>query len=132
MHSRLIKKFSLYLICLACFVPTYTIAAEQAGVEHIVLLWLKQPGNQQHRQQLIDASKTLKAIALIEQLKIGAVLHSDRAIVDDSFDLGLIMTFTSSANMQQYLQHPLHISIVKEKIKPLVAKIVVYDFLLLK
>ncbi|NNJ93613.1 MAG: Dabb family protein, partial [Halobacteria archaeon] len=61
-------------------------------------------------------------------LKSGSAITSERAIVDSSFDVALIVSFTNRSDMDDYLVHPLHVQLVKETLKPLVAKIRVFDF----
>jgi len=48
--------------------------------------------------------------------------------VDDSFDVGILLTFPDRQTMNAYLTHPDHKQAVKNVLKPLVSKIVVYDF----
>lgn len=98
-------------------------------LEHVVVVWLKDPGNATHRQTIIDESEVLRTIPGVLSLKSGAVIPSERTIVDSSFDVALIVSFADAAAMQAYLGHPLHVQLVNETLKPLVAKIRVYDFL---
>lgn len=98
------------------------------GINHVVLIWLKEPANQQHRQTVISASEELKSIPGIEKLRAGEALPSDRKIVDDSFDVGVYMLFKNKSAMQRYTSHPEHVEIVKSRIAPLAEKIVIYDF----
>lgn len=97
-------------------------------VQHIVLCWLKEAGNEEHRQKIIDTSYLFGKIPGVVSVSAGEVIMSDREIVDDSFDVGIILTFASIEDMQQYLVHPEHKRAVKEELLPLTGKIVVYDF----
>ena len=101
---------------------------DDEGVIHTVFLWLKQPGNPQHRQQLLQATDRLRAIPGVVDIRFGEKIESDRDIVDDSFDIGIYVYFADTAAMSRYLVHPLHTSVVTHDIKPLVSRIVVYDF----
>jgi len=101
-------------------------------VVHVVLLWLKEPGNNQHIQKIIDTSYKLHEIPELIKLRVGKSIPSDRKIVDDSFDVGLYMTFNNEEDMQLYLDHPKHKEIVKSVLKPLVSRILVYDFVTAK
>ncbi len=57
------------------------------------------------------------------------VIQSGREIVDGSFDVAIYLSFGSKQILQEYLVHPVHKNAVKEILKPLVRKIVVYDFI---
>lgn len=106
-----------------------TIAPPAASgtVDHVVLIWLKRPGNAADRQAILAASNDLRVIPGIQFLDAGTALASDRPIVDDSFDVGLSMRFDSTKSLRAYEADPLHVKKVTEVLKPLTKKIVVYD-----
>ena len=58
----------------------------------------------------------------------GEPIESERKIVDDSFDVAILIRFASRADMQRYLDHPVHRAAVQKVIAPLTRKILVYDF----
>ena len=97
-------------------------------IEHIVIVWLKEPGNAEHRERIIAESEILKDIPGVLSLKSGSVITSDRSIVDSSFDVALIVSFEDQATLDSYVIHPTHIKLLEETLKPLVEKIQVYDF----
>ena len=97
-------------------------------LEHIVIVWLKDPGNLAARERIIEASEALRAIPGVVSLKSGTMVPSDRPIVDSSFDVALVITLIDASALQAYLAHPLHVTLVEETLKPLVERIRVYDF----
>lgn len=101
--------------------------AARGTVDHVVLIWLKRPGNEADRQAVRAAADELRAIPGIRFLDHGTPLASDRPVVDDSFDVGLVMRFDSAASLQSYETHPVHVAKVKEVLLPLSRKILVYD-----
>ena len=86
-------------------------------VYHVVICRLKESGNNEARQKIIEASQGFAAI------------HSEREIVDSSFDVAIYLSFENEQKLQDYLVHPIHKNAVKEILKPLVSKVVVYDFI---
>ena len=97
-------------------------------VEHIVLVWLKKPGAQADRDKIIAASKELKAsIPEVRRLSVGPALPSDRPVVDDSFDVALVMAFENPEDLARYEASSAHQKAVKETLGPLASKIVVHD-----
>ncbi|MGB1580528.1 MAG: Dabb family protein [Nevskiales bacterium] len=98
------------------------------GVIHVVMVWLKEPGNPAHRQQIISGSKKLEAIPGVQEIRVGEVVESEREVVDDSFDVALYMRFASEEAMQTYLAHPDHVNAVKEYFLPIMDRYRVYDF----
>ena len=118
------------ILLLALILPACSAALKSPDhtLEHIVVVWLNDPGNATHRQTIIDESEVLRTIPGVLSLKSGTVIPSERAIVDSSFDVALIVSFADAAALQAYLAHPLHVQLVNETLKALVAKIRVYDF----
>ena len=96
-------------------------------VYHIVLIWLKTYRNEMRINKIIDASKELKNIPGVLEVTTGKVLRSSRVIVDDTFDVSVIIKFASKDYLNDYLVHPIHVKIANEVIKPLANKITVYD-----
>ncbi|MES2440378.1 MAG: Dabb family protein [Verrucomicrobiota bacterium] len=114
---------TLSLVSCASIAPP----APQGSVDHVVLLWLKRPGNTTDRQTVLAASDELRMIPGLRFLDAGTPLASDRPIVDDSFDIGLTMRFDSVDALRAYETHPLHVKKVTDVLKPLSRKIQVYD-----
>ena len=107
------------------------LAAEpgsDAAVVHVVLVWLKEPGNPEHRQRIIDASREFETIPGVIDVSVGEVVTSDRPIVDDSFDVGLYLTFFSVDAMNTYLADGRHQKTLREVFRPLSERYIVYDF----
>ena len=102
--------------------------ADGPGVIHVVLVWLKEPGNAEHRQKIIEGSKKLDDIPGVEEILVGQAVPSEREVVDDSFDVALYMRFPNNKAMQDYLVHPEHVEIVKTEFVPLMDYYKVYDF----
>jgi len=102
--------------------------SENANVYHVVICWLKDPGNDSQRQKLIEETKKLQSIPGIVSIQVGNMLPSNRPIVDSSYDIGIIMSFKDETAMNRYLQDPTHQKATKEILTPLTSKIIVYDF----
>ena len=96
-------------------------------VYRVVLIWLKTYRNEMRINKIINASKELKNIPGVLEVSTGKVLRSARVIVDDTFDVSIIIKFASKEYLKDYLVHPIHIKIANEVIKPLANKITVYD-----
>jgi hypothetical protein len=97
-------------------------------VIHVVLIWLKDPGNPQHRQQIVAAAREFQQIPGVIEVRVGESLASERDVVDDSFDVGMFMSFASVGDMNSYLASPAHVQAVQNKLAPLADHYLVYDF----
>ena len=103
-----------------------------APVHHFVICWLKDPGNAEQRQQLISASYELASIPGVVSVAAGTAIASDRPVVDGSYDVAILFTFSSSEDLAAYLEHPDHLRATREVLKPLVDRVVIYDFVAAK
>ena len=101
---------------------------EEAKLYHLVFCWLKDEGNEVHRQKIISATQTFRDIPGVIQAEAGQVVASDRDIVDDSFDIGILIVTKNQADLKKYLEHPIHQKAKKEVLSPLVERVLVYDF----
>jgi heme-degrading monooxygenase HmoA len=122
----------LLLIFAACSEPLVPVPsagkATPATVHHVVVCWLKEPGNEIARAQLIGTSLGFKDLPGVVDVHAGTPLPSDRPVVDDSFDVAITMTFRDEAALRAYENHPAHKKAVEAVLKPLVARFVIYDF----
>lgn len=134
MNNR-IKASVIFLLLFLCILPVRAQAQNQSlpdrwdgAVKHVVLVWLKEPGNEQIRRQLIETSKSFEEIPGVVDVSAGTPLGSERPVVDDSFDVAVIITFQSIEAMQNYETHPIHTKAVEEVLRPVTDRMVVYDF----
>ncbi|QXP86118.1 Dabb family protein [Methylococcus sp. Mc7] len=104
------------------------IPADGGRVQHVVIVWLKDHGNPAARQQYIENSRRLGKLPMVLRYQVGTVLAGDRAVVDGSYDVGVVATFENDQALRDYLAHPEHRKVIEESLKPLVEKAVVYDF----
>jgi hypothetical protein len=124
-HFNILVISATLLGCASVSAPAHQ--PTDASVRHIVLVWLKDPGNTQNRTRVIEASKSLSSIPGVLDVAAGPVIKSEREIVDSTFDVGIVFTLKNEAALQSYLIHPLHIRAMKETLSPLVKKVLVYD-----
>ncbi len=95
---------------------------------HVVLCWLKDPGNSEQRKKIINMTESFNQIPSVLDARAGGPIMSERAIVDDSFDVGIIVEVSDENGLQEYLDHPIHQKAKKEVLLPLIDRVLVYDF----
>lgn len=104
-------------------------AAIEKRVNHIVLCWLKEPGNIGQSKKIIEASRSFTDIPGVLEIRTGRAIKSDRDVVDDSFDVGICITLRTPEDLERYTTHPIHTAAIKNVLLPFVDRIVVYDFI---
>jgi hypothetical protein len=107
-------------------------AAKEPGlnsgrVAHVVVCWLKEPGNAEQRETLIRTSQQFVQIPGVVDVIAGVPIPSDRSVVDSSYDVAIVMIFESQQALSEYAIHPLHQQAVKEQLMPMVEKLLIYD-----
>jgi len=100
-----------------------------SGVSHVVLVWFKDTVSTTDIADIHARSLELHSIPGLTSIQAGAAVPSERPIVDDSFDLGLVMRFKTVEAMQAYLTHPQHKALVRQHIRGKVKRLQVYDIL---
>jgi hypothetical protein len=56
------------------------------------------------------------------------VIPSNRPKVDDTFDVAVTVTFENTKVFKNYMQSKKHKQMLKDQLKPLVNRVVVYNF----
>lgn len=96
-------------------------------IQHVVLCWLKEPGNTVHRRQLIETSRTFENIPGVLSVHAGTAVPATRRIEDSSFDVGIVVSVRDKAALSAYQAHPVHQQALTNILTPLVNRIQVYD-----
>ena len=117
-----------FMLFLGCSVSNHDPVNTEPVLTHVVLCWLKEPGNAEQRDRIIEMTETFRAIPGVRAARAGNPIMSDRDIVDDSFDVGIIIEVKDEAGLKKYLDHPIHQKAKKEVLLPLVDRVLVYDF----
>jgi hypothetical protein len=116
----------LILLSLSCQTANHSEPAS-GHVDHVVLMWLKDPTDHAARQKIIEAGETFRQIPGVLAVHHGRAVPSTRPIVDSSFDIGFVITFKDRASLDGYGPHPIHQKAAQELIQPNTKKIQVYD-----
>jgi hypothetical protein len=126
---RIKSQLIMVPLLLMMLISGFCYASESKSLTHVVIVWLKPEfKNDQFLNQLLEANKKLASIPSMQSIETGRAIQSERKIVDDSYDIGMVMMFKSEDDMNDYLVHPVHIEFLENFIKGKVDKVVVYDF----
>ena len=115
---------SLLLALLLFLVPGCAGTGDPAPgqIQHVVVMWLKEPGDAEGRAKVIEASRALASIPGVLAVRVGEPLPSEREVVDDSFDVAIVLTLADAAALAAYEAHPDHVGAVEDVLAPLVAR----------
>ncbi len=104
-------------------------AAKAGKLYHVGLVWLKEPGNTEHRQKIIAAAHSFaREIPEVRFLSVGQTLPKTSSWTDSSFDICFVMRLEDQAAMDRYAKNPVHQKAAQEVFLPLSQKILFYDF----
>lgn len=124
-----------YFICILVLLLATSCASPSklsttGALHHVGLVWLKQPGNEAHRQRLVDAVHAfLRDIPEVRGVSVGCALPQKSELVDSSFDVCFVMQFDDQDAMDKYAMHASHKKAAEDAFLPLARKIVFYDFM---
>ena len=96
---------------------------------HVGLVWLKEPGNAEHRQKIIAAAHSFaREIPEVEFLSAGQTVPKRSELVDASFDICFVMRLENKAALDRYGKHPIFQKAAQEVFLPLSQRTLFYDF----
>ena len=95
---------------------------------HIVILWADPAKPNAADEIQAAANRLLKNIPGVVQFHAGKMVGSVRPVVDQTYQVALNIIFTSKQAEAEYQVHPQHVEFVTNYVKPLVKKVVIYDF----
>jgi hypothetical protein len=98
-----------------------------SAVSHIVFVWAKENTSKKNIAAMISHAAILSKITGVNSIKVGTAVPSDRSTVDDSYDVGITLSFDTVDAMQAYLEHPEHVNYVSTYVKPYAEKLRIYD-----
>jgi hypothetical protein len=120
--------FALAPLLFGC--ATASRRPEVGTLHHVGLVWLKDPGNLEHRRQILSAAHSFaREIPEVRCLSVGQPPPGTHPYLDTSFDICLIMQFKDKAAMERYAEHPVHQKAAKEVFLPLSQRLLFYDFI---
>jgi len=123
------RKLLQSIVFLSLFFTAYiSHAQEDQRVSHVVVVWLKEPGNAKMRAQFVAASRALETLPGVLSRHVSAVIPSNRPKVDDTFDVAVTVTFKNQQALDAYMKSKKHKKMLDNKLKPLVNRVVVYNF----
>jgi len=95
---------------------------------HVVIFWTDSAHPGAVDELIAGAHKYLQPIPGILHFQIGKMVGSERPVVDQTYQVALNTVFSSKQAQDDYQVHPLHLEFVAKCVKPLVKRVLVYDF----
>ena len=130
--KRYLMKWLIPIVCiLASLVPVKAgdpPPARQGAFMHNVYFWLKADVSPSDKQELILLLKSLKAIDSVRSISVGTPAMTPRPVVDNSYDVALLVSFDDREGHDHYQTHQIHLDVVN-KINRMIDHFVVYDAL---
>ncbi len=96
------------------------------GFIHHVFFWLKNPGNKNDLQQLIDGLNQLSNASTIKDFHIGKPADTNRDVIDTSWSVSWLLLFDNKEDQDIYQTDSVHLKFIKD-CSHLWNKVLVYD-----
>jgi hypothetical protein len=97
-------------------------------LSHVVIFWTDSANPNSADELLAGANKFLKNIPGVLAFHVGKMVPSHRPVVEQSYQVALNISFADKNAEHNYQAHPQHLEFVEHCVKPLVKKVLVYDF----
>lgn len=81
-------------------------------LQHVVFWWLKEATTETQREDLMAAARALAAIPGVSRVSAGSRHAVPWPGPENTFDLGLVISFASVEALESYGPHPLHLRCV--------------------
>ena len=95
---------------------------------HAIFFWLNPGTPDGARQQLVADSKAyLSKIPTVRHVWAGRPAMTPRDVVDNTYDVGLLVAIDDAAGHDVYQEHPLHKEFIARN-KPHWKRVQIYDF----
>jgi hypothetical protein len=95
---------------------------------HIVIFWTDPAIPTAADELIAGAEQYLKPIPGVVHFHVGKMVPSHRAVVDQTYQVGLNVSFASKQAQDDYQTHPLHLEFLEKVFKRVCQRVVVYDF----
>jgi hypothetical protein len=95
---------------------------------HIVIFWTKADRPNATSELIEGAQRYLSKIPGVINFHVGKMSPSDRPVVEQSYQVGLNITFADKQAETAYQVHELHTEFLEKSFKPNCERVVVYDF----
>jgi Stress responsive A/B Barrel Domain len=135
MNSRAFSRtpLAIFLICLALILSVTSPGAEAAvarpgQVTHVMLFWLKRSGNIDDQNFLLRALRNLRRVRGVNEVRVGRPLPLDRPGLEQSFDLGAVVTFRDREALEKFERDQGRQKAIDAMLQPLLRRYTVYNF----
>ena len=93
-------------------------------ISHVVIFRTRQKDKV---SLLLEGARKLERIEVVKSFHCGVPLPSDRPVVDDFFDVAIVVGLDSAADLPVYAKHPIHLDFLENCVKTSGAKTTVFD-----
>src|SRR5437667_10847609 len=122
------------VISLCCIAFSLTSTGAQAAparsgqVTHVMLFWLKRPGNVDDQNYLLRALRTLRRVRGVNEVRFGRPVPGYRPSLEESFDLGVVVIFRNREALEKFQRDQQPEKAIDAMLRPLVRRYSVYNF----
>ncbi len=95
---------------------------------HVVIFWTDPNNPNAADEMMAGAEKYLRPIPGILHFHVGKMARSERPVVDQSYQVALVITFKDRQAEADYQKHPSHLEFTDKIFWPRNKKFVIYDF----
>ena len=121
----------IFLICLCLSLTSSNAQAANAHsghVTHVMLFWLKRPGNVDDQNVLLRGLRTLRRVRGVNDVRLGRPLPVEGPDPEQSFDLGVVVIFRDREALEKFERDPRRRGALDGTLRQFVRRYIVYNF----
>jgi hypothetical protein len=120
--------FSIVFLCSVASPDAKSAAPRSGQVTHVMLFWLKRPGNIDDQNLLLRGLRTVRRVRGVNDVRVGRPLPVDRPDLEQSFDLGVVIIFRDREALEKFERDPRRRGALDAILQPLIRRYIIYNF----
>jgi hypothetical protein len=120
--------FSTVFFCSVASHQAESAAPRSGQVTHVMLFWLKRPGNIDDQNVLLRGLRAVRRVGGVNDARVGRPLPVDRPGLEQSFDLGVVIIFRDREALEKFERDSRRRGAFDAMLQPLVRRYFVYNF----
>ena len=125
MRSEIIIALVAGSLSVASLFPVFS-PSEDGLFVHSVYFWLKEDVTEENREEFLQILQGLEQISSVEALEVGLPAGTPREVVDNSYDVALLVYFKDRIGHDKYQSDTIHIDAVGQ-FEDWVERVQIYD-----
>ncbi len=125
---NLVAFIAAIFLCMTIHMFAWAEEAPKGQVVHVVMMWFEDSVTAEQRQQVIEVTQGFSEIPGVVEIRVGETLQTGGGNIDNSYSVGAYIVFENEVALEEYINHPIHLTAKQSGVLDGLERIVVYNF----